>query len=49
MRDQPELEPLWARIDEALRLALLQGLGQVTLELRDAETLVVLAERAPAE
>ena len=40
-----DLETLWARIQEAMRLAVLSGNATVTLELRDAETIWTLAER----
>lgn len=45
LADSGGVEALWARIREAVRLANLEGMAQVTLELRDAESLIVMAER----
>jgi hypothetical protein len=40
-----ELETLWERIREAMRLAAISGEAMVTLEMRDAETLWIMAEQ----
>lgn len=40
-----DLETLWARLYEALRLASLSGADCVLFEIRDAETLLNLAEQ----
>lgn len=44
--DDTELETLWERIREAMRLGTESGMAIVTLELRDAETLWSMAEQA---
>ena len=44
MNETTDLETLQARIEEAFRLAQESGHAEVTFELRDAETLLILAE-----
>ena len=44
MTDTVDMETAWERIKEAFRLAVESGHAEVTFELRDAESLVVMAE-----
>ena len=38
------IEALWERVKEAVRLGCAAGMSEVVLELRDAESLIVMAE-----